>query len=161
MDTTLAQISVDLVLILRVLLGFLWGAGLAAYLQLTRHGQFMATERTWLTVVAGIGVDLLIAYPGDWWTVVAVITASSVGIITRSLLNEQKRDEVNWTGYKVKHGLEDAAAVAMEVIKLLGDTLQTNGLPAKDVAQISQTLAKALRLKEIILAARRGETLSK
>ena len=52
----------------------------------------MAKERTWLTVVAGIGVDLLIAYPAGWWTILFVISASSLGIIARSLINEH-RDE--------------------------------------------------------------------
>jgi hypothetical protein len=161
MDTVMTVISVDLLLILRVLLAFGWGFAWAAYLQFTDHGRFLAIERTWLTVVVGIGVDLLIAYQADWWTVMMVISVSSVGIIIRSLWNERHRDTTNWTGYKVKHGLEDAAATVADVISRLEQILADNHLPAGEVAAISQTLGRAQRLKEIILAARRGETLVK
>lgn len=158
MNETITYISVDLLLILRVLLAFGWGFAWAAYLQFTRHGQFLALERTWLTVVIGIGVDLLIAYPGDWYTITLIISFSSIGIIFRSLINESKRDATNWAGYKIKHGLEDAAAVVGEVVTHLEDILQSNNLAASDVASISKILSRAQRLKEIIIAARRGDT---
>lgn len=161
MTVPITYISVDLLLILRILLAFGWGFAWAAILQFTRHGQFLAMERTWLTVVIGVGVDLLIAYPADWYTIALVISFSSVGIIVRSLLNESKRDETNWHGYKVKHGLEDAAALIGEIITRLEKILQTNSLPPADVAAISQALGRAGRLKETILAARRGDTLTK
>lgn len=161
MTGNVALISIDYPMILRVLLAFAWGIGFATYLETNRHGQFLVSERTWLTVVIGIGVDLLIAYPGDWWTVLTVIAASSVGIIARSLMNEQQRDTVNWQGYKVKHGLEDAAVVVADVIRKLEDLLTAGEMPAAASSEISRTLSRAQRLKEIIIAARRGDTLAK
>lgn len=161
MDGNFAVISLDYPLILRVLLAFGWGIGWAAYLELHRHGQFLATERTWLTVVIGIGVDLAIAWPGDWYVVALVIGASSVGVIARSLMNEQRQASVNWQGYKVKHGLEDAAVVVADVIRKLEDLLTGGELPAGASSEISKTLSRAQRLKEIIIAARRGDTLAK
>lgn len=161
MGATLTVIPVDLLLILRVLLAFGWGWSWAAYLQFTERGQFLAQKRTWVTVVVGVGVDLLIAWPAGWYTITLVIAASSIGIIFRSLSNEEKADDVNWQGYKVKHGLEDAAAIVSDVIKQLQRILDENQLPAPEVAAISRTLSRTQKLKETILAARRGETLSK
>lgn len=161
METTLTVIPVDLSIILRVVLAFGWGIGWAAYIELHRHGQFLATERTWITVVIGVGVDLAIAWPGDWYVVTLVISASSIGIIARSLMNEQKAASINWQGYKVKHGLEDAAAIVGNVIRQLQTILDKNNLPAGDVANISRALNDTHKLKETIIAARRGETLSK
>jgi hypothetical protein len=74
------------------ILAFIWGAVLALFLQKTRLGAFLADKRTWVTVVAGVGVDLLIARRVLGWKqlgqVIAVFTVSSVPVITRSLLNE-------------------------------------------------------------------------
>ena len=58
----------------------------------TITGRFLAARMTWLSVVIGIGVDLLIlalVIPLDALiAVVAVIGVSSLPIITRSLINE-------------------------------------------------------------------------
>ena len=81
MNPIVSQISIDLLAILRVSLAFFFGITYAMWLQHSRQGQFLANERTWITVVIGIGVDLALAYDGDWWTVVLVIAASSVGIM--------------------------------------------------------------------------------
>jgi len=71
---------------------FIWGAIWSGFLQWTRFGQFLAQKRTWLTVVIGIGVDLLLILPliprrflGKVFTVIAV---SALPIIFRSLVNE-------------------------------------------------------------------------
>jgi hypothetical protein len=70
----------------------MWGIIWALVLQLTTWGQFLALKRTWLTVVIGLGVDLLILYPllplDRWLLALAVIALSSLGIIFRSLYNE-------------------------------------------------------------------------
>jgi hypothetical protein len=70
----------------------MWGIIWALVLQLTTWGQFLALKRTWLTVVIGLGVDLLILFPllplDRWLLVLAVIALSSIGIIARSLYNE-------------------------------------------------------------------------
>ena len=69
-----------------------WGVAWALFLQRSALGRWMSARRTWITVVVGIGVDLLLAKIvmewSEWVTVVAVIALSSVGIITRALWNE-------------------------------------------------------------------------
>ncbi|MGV0974473.1 MAG: hypothetical protein ACOYBO_00935 [Azonexus sp.] len=78
--------------VLGIILAALWGAMWAAFIQFNYHGRFLAARMTWLSVVIGIGIDLLIlalVIPLDALiAVVAVIGASSLPIITRSLLNE-------------------------------------------------------------------------
>lgn len=73
-------------------LALIWGASWALVLQYTRGGRFLAARRTWLTVVVGLGVDLVLLRPllplAGWLRVVMIVAASSVGIIARSLLNE-------------------------------------------------------------------------
>jgi uncharacterized membrane protein len=79
-------------LVLCLVLGLIWGVFWALFLQCTEAGRFLAIRRTWLAVTIGVGVDLLILLallPLDKWLQVgAVIGASSVGIILRSLRNE-------------------------------------------------------------------------
>ena len=81
-----------------LLLALLWGACWALFLQHHAWGQWLAVRRTWLTVVIGVGVDLaLLALLLDlaaWLTTAAVIAASSVGIIVRSIANERREDVV-------------------------------------------------------------------
>jgi len=73
-------------------LAFIWGAVWARYLQSDKMGQFLAQKRTWLTVVIGIGVDLLLLLPviprRTWFKIFTVIGFSSLAIIFRSLWNE-------------------------------------------------------------------------
>lgn len=73
-----------------------WGVAWALVLQWTKFGRFLAIRRTWITVVIGIGVDMVIALavmPFTWWSRIALIVVlSSIGIIARSLINEL-RDE--------------------------------------------------------------------
>lgn len=73
-------------------LAIAWGIAWALVLQWTRIGRFLAIRRTWITVVIGIGVDMVIALavmPFRWWTRIAlIIVLSSIGIIARSLINE-------------------------------------------------------------------------
>jgi len=75
-----------------VLLGLVWGIFWAVFLEATELGQFLATRRTWITVVVGVGVDLLvmaIVLPFEQWLFVCgVVAASGVGLIVRSLYNE-------------------------------------------------------------------------
>jgi len=74
-----------------LILAAIWGAFWALFLQTTGPGKFLAARRAWLTVVIGIGVDLAILWaliPAQWPIVAGVITASSIGIIARSLANE-------------------------------------------------------------------------
>lgn len=79
-------------MITSLFLALIWGAVWASILQFTRFGRWLAIKRTWLTVVIGVGVDLAISLRviprKEWVKLLAIITCSSVGIITRSLSNE-------------------------------------------------------------------------
>ena len=155
MDAVLLQINVDLLLISRVLAAFFWGATWAAFLQFNRQGQFLVERRTWLTVVIGVGIDMLIAYPGDWWTVVLVISFSSVGIIFRSLWNESQGDNPNPRSHKLKYDLEDAAGLTLAVLDQLTALLK-NGLGSGHAAAVSETLALVHQIHDKIIDARKG-----
>jgi hypothetical protein len=79
-------------LVLCLVLALVWGAFWAVFLQCTDAGRFLALRRAWLAVVIGVGVDVLILLallPLElWMQVCAVLAASSVGVIVRSLRNE-------------------------------------------------------------------------
>lgn len=78
------------------LLAVVWGFVWAACLQYTAWGRWLAKKRTWLTVVVGVGVDLLILWRvvdrRCWWQIVQVIALSAIGIILRSLIMEHAED---------------------------------------------------------------------
>jgi len=80
-----------------VFLAFVWGILWALFLQCTRTGHYLAVRRTWIAVIVGLGVDLLLALlviPKDAWSyIVAIIVASSVGIIMRSVYNERQDEK--------------------------------------------------------------------
>lgn len=80
-----------------VILALFWGALWAAFLQFSAWGRYLALRRTWLTVVVGVGIDLLIlvmVIPLETWLLMcAVIAASSLGIIARSLHNERQDEK--------------------------------------------------------------------
>lgn len=73
-------------------IAFVWGAIWSSFLQWNHFGRFLAEKRTWLTVVIGIGVDLLLTLPlvprRFWVKIFTVIAVSSLPIILRSLANE-------------------------------------------------------------------------
>lgn len=79
------------------ILALIWGVLWALFLHLCRYGQYLALRRTWLTVVVGVGMDLLImllVIPLEaWLCVCAVVACSSLGIIARALYIEHKDDE--------------------------------------------------------------------
>lgn len=75
-----------------------WGFTWAACLQYTQWGRWLAVKRTWLTVVIGVGVDLLILWRvldrRAWWQIAEIISLSAIGIILRSLMLEHRDDAV-------------------------------------------------------------------
>ena len=77
-----------------ILLGLAWGIAYAAFLQFTAIGRYIVERVTWLSVVIGVGADLMIAGLFIGWPIVlavgAIIGASSIGIIARSLIHYQK-----------------------------------------------------------------------
>lgn len=75
-------------------LAAMWGVIWAAVLQFSSLGRFLAARRTWLTVVVGLGCDLVLLRAllstRDWLRVVGLIACSSAGIIGRSIINESR-----------------------------------------------------------------------
>jgi hypothetical protein len=89
-------------------LAAIWGVTWASAIQFVPLFGFIAAKRTWLSVVVGVGVDLLIGLMAAaaarsaleaWGHQAAIIALSSLGIITRSLVNE----------YREHRGAMDAA----------------------------------------------------
>jgi Kef-type K+ transport system membrane component KefB len=83
-------------LLLALCLGAVWGAVWAVFLQRHTWGRWLAVRRTWLTVVVGVGVDLLLLLLvldwHQWAQAAAIVAVSSIGVIVRSLLNEHRED---------------------------------------------------------------------
>lgn len=75
-------------------LALTWGFAWAAVLHFTRWGRWLAVRRTWITVVIGVGVNLLILWGvlerRQWWQVAEVMGFSAIGIILRSILQEYR-----------------------------------------------------------------------
>lgn len=101
-----------------LVLGFVWGVFLAVFLQFNPLGQFLARCRTWMTVVVGIGGDLLIALwaiyqpevqtPERAWEVVALIVVmSGLPMMARSLINEHRETRMLLDGYTYEVGQQD------------------------------------------------------
>lgn len=80
--------------LLALLLAGLWGTLYALWLQRTRQGAFLAARMTWLSVVVGCGVNLLIALLvieiSAWLLLVGLFVASGIPIVIRSLSNEHR-----------------------------------------------------------------------
>ena len=80
-------------MMLAFVLAAIWGVIWAAALQ-SGPGKFLAARYTWITVVVGVGVDLLIGLlvvPLEAWLPLAAIVAlSSIGIIVRSIWNDHQ-----------------------------------------------------------------------
>lgn len=90
-----------------LVLALVWGVLWALFLQMTTLGRFLVQQRTWITVVVGVGVDLGIAaicIPFSyWWRVAAIVALSSLGIISCSLYNEWREGE------RLKEALRDGS----------------------------------------------------
>ena len=73
-----------------------WGFAWACCLD-TEEGRWLARAHTWLTVVIGVGVTVLLALlvvPPLWIGVVTLgLALASIGIIRRSLRQERHVDE--------------------------------------------------------------------
>ena len=77
-------------------LAAVWGGVWAAALEFTSWGRWLAVRRTWITVVIGVGgvglVALLVVDFSTWLRLAGLMSASSLGIIARSLLHEFRED---------------------------------------------------------------------
>jgi hypothetical protein len=84
----------DAMLFPAVLLALIWGVAWAVVLWLTTWGRFLRLRRTWLTVVAGVGVDLmimgLVLDLRAWLMVWGIVAASAVGIVGFCLADEYR-----------------------------------------------------------------------
>lgn len=154
------QITVNWVLIARCLGALFWGVLLAIFLQFSRMGRFLAAERTWISVVVGVGGDLLLGIGATWWAMWLIVAFSSIGIVARSLVNEHRETEPALNRYKTKWQMEDTIDRCGDVIGAL-----EKGLAAMDEAQrvqfISLALTAAHQASRNITAARYGEPESK
>lgn len=83
------------------IISLFWGGLWAGFLQFSRFGRFLVHKRTWVTVVVGVGGDLIILLfliPFRiWLKFFTIIALSSVPIIYRSLSNElhETLEEIN------------------------------------------------------------------
>lgn len=94
--------------LIAALLGVIWGGVWALFLQFVPLGRFWAMHRTWVTVVVGVGVDLVIlalVLPLEQWLAVAiVVAASSTGILIRSGWNEYQAHQAALDAADRTHG---------------------------------------------------------
>lgn len=159
MQTEIVAISVNWITILRCLGALIFGIIYSLCLEFTEKGQFIAEKRTWLSVVIGVGVDLLIGFRADYAAICLVIAFSSVGIIARSLINESRAPEVP-TGYAVLHHLEDAARSLSKLRQELEASL-TKANAGEMIVSISRSLALAYMAAEHISAVRNSGVICK
>lgn len=157
MNETTLQFSQDWTIFLRILTAFGWGAGYGYWLHFTKTGQVLDRQHTWLATSIGLGVDLLLAFPGDWFMVVAVIAASAVPIAALARIYGYPEPDVNFNSNKVKWGLEDAVSLSIRLTEHLTCLLETEQLTPETVSKVSKIIALTHRLKSIVVDARRGE----
>lgn len=148
------QLSIDLLLIGRCLGALCWGILWAVFLQCNRMGKFLAVERTWIAVVVGVGVDLLIGTGATWWALWLIVALSSVGVIARSLINEHNAPEPALNAYRTKWEMQDAIDCCGDAIGLLTAGLESevDGLRGK----ASKALAQVYKAQRLMTEARYG-----
>ncbi len=150
------QITLDFVLIARCLGALVWGIGLACFLQYQRLGQFLAHERAWLSVIIGVGGDLLLGIGAAWWQLWLIVACSSLGVIARSLNNEQAAPEPALNKYKTKWAMEETIDACGSIITALEHALSAPD-DAGRVRCISTALSAAHQASRHITFARYGE----
>ena len=74
------------------LVGALWGVGYGMFLWLSPVGRWLRLRRTWLSVVIGVGMDLLIVLMAvdvaAWLVMVGVVASSGLGVVAMALGGE-------------------------------------------------------------------------
>jgi hypothetical protein len=149
------QLVIDWILISRCFLALLWGIALACWLQFNRMGQFIATQRTWIAVVLGVGGDLLLGIGATWWHYWLIVAFSSIGIIFRSLRNEHAAPEPALNRYRTKWQMEDTIDHCGDIIGLLEDALQATGMDSSH-ANVSKALSLVHQAQRTMTEARYG-----
>jgi len=152
---------------LDIVLALFWGCLWAAFLQFVRIGQWLAEKRTWVTVVIGVGVDLLIAWfvidVESWVRVALIVAASGLGIIYRSIYNEHHERELGdrprlpnktlWSLDDVHDGLYVRMEQNLRAIEEMAHNMGSSDILA-GCAMVQRDLEKVRRR---VLDARRGE----
>ncbi len=152
------QISVDSLVILRLSGAIAWGFVWALFIYKARSGIALRQDHTWVTVVIGVGADLLLSFPGDWWTVAAVIALSSFGIIGFAVF--YPRQDEPPSGYKIIGYIEDATALCLCTIRELETALAASE-DGKTSAALSRTLTSVHKMRALMALARCGEFMKK
>lgn len=146
------QLAINFGVIFRCLGGLLWGILWAVAIQFSRMGRFLAEQRTWIVVVIGVGVDLLLGIGADWWVIWLVVAFSSLGVIARSLINERDGFSPDVNSYKHKWALEDAIDALGQVIGALEDALASESL-----GHVSKALGIVHKTQRTLEVARYGQ----
>ena len=152
MSQEIVLISINWLVIARCFTAVVFGVIYSVFLQFAPQGQFIAERRTWLAVVIGVGVDLLIGFNGNYAEICLVVAFSSLGIIARSLINESRAPVVP-SGYVVLGHLQEAAKALSKLIAELEASLAAAEVKSMIVA-VSSSLALASIAREHIAAVR-------
>lgn len=85
-----------------LLCAFIWGVGVALFMEFTTLGDFISKRLTWFITALGCGVDLLLVLllvdnlgRVYWWQMVAIFFVSSMGPSYRGIL-AHKNYFVEW-----------------------------------------------------------------
>ena len=144
-------------------LAVLWGAVWAIVLQFTPIGQFIASKHKWVTVVVGVGVDLLLALPITpfeyWWPITVIVFLSSLGIIYRSLHNEQAGESPEKVRLKNKVGwaFQDIIVLAKNGQEQIDELAEQPTHPTDMVLAIMKIRARLTEMERLAKDAQRGE----
>jgi len=78
-------------------LSLVWGIGYALLLTLWDLAHYLADRRPWITVIAGVAVQVLILrIPGsctEWWWLYPCFAASGGPLVLRSLILEYHEEQ--------------------------------------------------------------------
>ena len=159
-----AEITLDLVLVLRLLVAPFFGIFYAVSLEISHTGRNLRTNMTTLAVAIGIGVDLAIAYNATWLTTVGVVAFSGIGFVGRCLLlapNENESDANSNNGEVGRYTLNwifgDLDDYLNEIIVNLRDLLNRADLKQQESANLASTLGLAYEADSVVKAASQGK----
>jgi len=78
----------------------IFGVGYAVVLDRVPVARFLVEKRTWLTVVVGVAVTVLLAVPVIGWQMAGcmagIFALSGLGVIGRSIVHEMRSDGDFW-----------------------------------------------------------------
>lgn len=151
------QISVDWLVIARLLAAIGWGFAFAIFLYRVQRGKELRRDHTWVTVVIGVGFDLLLSFPADWFTGAGVIACSSIGIIGFAIFYHE--EDIH--GYNAIEYIEQAIGGCLTLMTDLENALDTCGEHPEVSKSISHSLRICHRIYKAALMARNGKLIEK